>query len=556
MNQEIKVRLCKKSYNPLDDDMVEIIEPDSKYVTDGIGQNFKYWTSRNPVFISAQTGMGKNTFVENVLIEDALQNNYRILIISNRVASNRQQKERIAKVTGCEVYLEDYTPKGLDKIELFGNIRIMTYQKLGNSLSTFSANEYSIVVFDECHFFISDALFNNKTNEIFKKSIDTFQNSLRIYMTSTPDEIFSLILEEEKKLMYTLEYALYQNINSYQYFKKILYYNFKRDYSYICTRYFNSKEEILDLIKKDGSEYKSIIFINSKISGKKILERIGSNNAVFITAESKDSQDTDGKIYTEIVNEKKFNSQILVCTSVLDNGINLKDPLLKNIIIFSYDKTEFLQMLGRKRITDDEKINLYLYRGKVEEINAKLSIIKKQCGFINGFNSNPVSFLNKNFTNNDIYKGLFYFNKCQKLCLNELAEKKLCNNKSFLERIIDSLNGGDKEAFILEQLSWIGLKETYNPSSYINYVDPDKNKANFINFLDKYCGIPLLDDELDSFEKEFKILTTAAYGMQEGDRQDRPNYKATKMRKIFKNYNLNYNIKIKDKVSTLVKDVK
>lgn len=556
MNQEIKVRLCKKPYNPLDDDIVKIIEPDSKYVTDGIGQNFKYWTFRNPIFISAQTGMGKNTFVENVLIEDALQNNYRILIISNRVASNRQQKERIAKVTGCELYLEDYTPKGLDKIELFGNISIMTYQKLGNSLSTFSANEYSIVVFDECHFFISDALFNNKTNEIFKKSIDTFQNSLRIYMTSTPDEIFSLILEEEKKLMYTLEYALYQSINSYQYFKKILYYNFKRDYNYICIRYFNLKEEILELINKDNSEYKWIIFINSKINGKKLLEKITSNNAVFITSESKESKDTDGKIYTQIVNEKKFDSKILICTSVLDNGINLKDPLLKNIIIFSYDKTEFLQMLGRKRIIDDEKINLYLYRGKIEEINAKLSIIKKQYGFINEFNSNPVSFLNKNFTNNDIYKGLFYFNKYQKPCLNELAEKKLYNNKYFYEKIMNSLNGGDKEAFILEQLSWIGLKETYDPSLYINYVDPDKNKANFINFLDKYCDIPLSGDELDSFQKEFKTLTTAAYGMQEGDRQDRPNYKATKMRKIFENYNLNYNVKIKDKIFTLVKDVK
>lgn len=121
---------------------------------------------------------------------------------------------------------------------------------------------------------------------------------------------------------------------------------------------------------------------------------------------------------------------------------------------------------------------------------------------------------------------------------------------------MNSLNGGDREAFILEQLSWIGLKETYDASLYIDYVDPDKNKANFINFLDKYCDIPLSGNELDSFEKEFKTLTTAAYGMQEGDRQDRPNYKATKIRKILKNYNLNYSIKIEDKVFTLVKDVK
>lgn len=48
----------------------------------------------------------------------------------------------------------------------------------------------------EVHFFISDALFNNKTGKILKKSLLAFKNSVRIYMSATPDEILPVITQK------------------------------------------------------------------------------------------------------------------------------------------------------------------------------------------------------------------------------------------------------------------------------------------------------------------------------------------------------------------------
>lgn len=56
-----------------------------------------------------------------------------------------------------------------------------------------------------------------------------------------------------------------------------------------------------------------------------------------------------------------FSQRVLIATKVLDNGINLKDPSLRHIVIEAYEKTTFLQMLGRKRQIDThESIHLYL----------------------------------------------------------------------------------------------------------------------------------------------------------------------------------------------------
>lgn len=54
--------------------------------------------------------------------------------------------------------------------------------------------------------------------------------------------------------------------------------------------------------------------------------------------------------------------KVLITTSVLDNGFSIEDDNVKNIVICTDDKTEFLQELGRKRINKDkgETVNLYI----------------------------------------------------------------------------------------------------------------------------------------------------------------------------------------------------
>ncbi|KOA19026.1 hypothetical protein CLHOM_25210 [Clostridium homopropionicum DSM 5847] len=377
-------------------------------------------------------------------------------------------------------------------------------------------------------------------------------------MTSTPEEIFPVILQNEKSLGNTttssLCYINYGN-NAIIKPKELLLYDFRRDYSYIKPKYFNSKNEIIELIKNDMSQSKWLVFVTNKKDGEEFVRQIG-NDTVFITANSKKSKNRDGEIYAEIVTQEKFSCKVLVSTSVMDNGINFKDDILRNIVLFTSDRTEFIQMLGRKRRTDNENLNLYICARDSLYFNAKLYNLKQQIQAICCFKSNRSSFAKQysigSVSGVELFKGLFYFDDNLNICINELAEIKIYNDKLFYESIISELNDGIKEAFINKQLSWIGLEKTYNPCSWVSYVDSDKNKAVFFKFLEYYCDTDLSDKDFYSFGVKFKELANIAYGKQPGDRPDR-NYKEVKMRSFFKRYNLDYDIAVKNKVYTLRK---
>lgn len=63
---------------------------------------------------------------------------------------------------------------------------------------------------------------------------------------------------------------------------------------------------------------------------------------------------------------------------MLDNGVNIKDTAVKHIVISQPNKTEFIQMLGRLRLADYQKVNLYIKLINASKINALADISKKQ----------------------------------------------------------------------------------------------------------------------------------------------------------------------------------
>ena len=165
------------------------------------------WCSEIPVVISAQTGAGKNHFIQNILLpklidENPDQNNL-ILILSNRIALSRQNKYKFAEllveykhnakyITEINEY---YTPKGIDNIYLnFDVVTVCSYHQLyercvrpkrskndPNFVSSIDISRFKYIICDECHFFTSDASFNKDTEKILKKIISQGQNSIRIY---------------------------------------------------------------------------------------------------------------------------------------------------------------------------------------------------------------------------------------------------------------------------------------------------------------------------------------------------------------------------------------
>jgi len=141
-------------------------------------------------------------------------------------------------------------------------------------------------------------------------------------------------------------------------------YSSKPDYSYIDPVYFHKNQNIVDAILCSDKTEKWIIFVTNENDGKDFMARLSGKDvtAVFIDAEDKDNPQTISKEeYRNIVTGEKFTTRVLITTSALDNGINICDKDVKNIVIFSLNATTFLQMLGRKRLSEkDDRVRLFL----------------------------------------------------------------------------------------------------------------------------------------------------------------------------------------------------
>ena len=142
-------------------------------------------------------------------------------------------------------------------------------------------------------------------------------------------------------------------------------YQLERDFTYITPVYFDEWDEIAQAIIQTSSEEKWIIYVSSETDGEILLQKIiqiGCTDAVFVTAKKrKNRKFLEHKVFRQIVKEARFDQRVLITTRVLDNGINLKDQMLKHMVIGAFDKTSFLQIIGRKRkINQDDKLKLYI----------------------------------------------------------------------------------------------------------------------------------------------------------------------------------------------------
>ena len=106
-----------------------------KYLTDFISDEIDKWQPNEPIIISAQTGSGKNHFIQKTLLPKLIDENPNtkdlMLILSNRIALTRQTKIQFAyslvKYAHNAKYSNEiekyYTPEGVDKFYIdFGTV--------------------------------------------------------------------------------------------------------------------------------------------------------------------------------------------------------------------------------------------------------------------------------------------------------------------------------------------------------------------------------------------------------------------------------------------------
>ncbi len=237
----------------------------------------------------------------------------------------------------------------------------------------------------------------------------------------------------------------------------------------LALHFFDEMEELVTAIKEASKTEKWLIFVSSKRIGKGIYKELegyfkDKRQVVFVDADYglKGHEDAMEEV-TAIIQRGRLTTDILICTSVLDNGINIHDPKLCNMAIMADDEVEFLQMLGRKRLdNENEKLHLFLprqnssYFSKREQVY--LDWYWRLCNNLQFHNSDVYPLLEKaSLTMQDIsnchnlIQGIFYVNP---LAMDEIQSKYVfCSEMS--ERL-----QSDKNAFLKEQLHWLGIEYT------------------------------------------------------------------------------------------------
>lgn len=435
-----------------------------KWVSDAIGSKYLTWKDGDIVVIKAQTGTGKSFFIKNILVGYAKANGKRILLLCNRTDLKRQFKIDLMRYNNNPIPMtkdkdgnEIINLELIDKTIEIGNVTIKSYQQYNEELLDMEYYNipidinYGYIICDECQWMLQDASFA-KTRKTTKWLLtNEYPDMIKIFMSATLDELmdtFKQVVDSEEQFHF---------------------YSTKEDYSYLDVKYFNNDKDIITLINNDKSDDKWVVFVTNKDIGSEFKKKIEDSELV-VSGSRNDTR-------TKIVATESFDCKCLIATKVLDNGINLSDERIKHMVIYAWDKTTFIQELGRKRLDIskpiEEKLNLYIHTRFKKSFTTKINNLKKsRYSQIELFEKDPNKF-NRKF-NDELGKvdsQLFYKEKDEdKFIINVLGKKRLKNDIEFFESIAEKFESKDKFTFIKEQLSWLGLLKTFDENNLIEGV--------------------------------------------------------------------------------------
>ncbi|MCD7996981.1 MAG: DEAD/DEAH box helicase family protein [Clostridiales bacterium] len=339
------------------------------YISDIIRRSFvQQLQPSQPVFISAQTGSGKSTLIYETILPLMNERGQRVLILSSRSALDLQIKKQIMNKI-CPELCEQLTVIGISKRNFYGFVAVWTYQSIWGRLQQEPGylKQFGAVILDEAHYFESDAAFNIDTFDCLKSIVEGAHHALRFYLTATPDYVFDEIVAAEFR---ALTLTQRERIGQPDGKVRFLLFDFERDYGYLDVVFFNNKKDIIKRIEEDDSDCKWIIFTSQKEEGKQIFQCLGDKMASYLDSETK--KDESAEVFEFLVDNQKFDKKVLIATKVLDVGVNIWDKKLATIVIDSMNMTDFVQMIGRKRINKNENVKVYIKMPSSQSLGHKL----------------------------------------------------------------------------------------------------------------------------------------------------------------------------------------
>lgn len=181
-----------------------------RYMKDVIGDDYKDWTKGTGVLIASQTGTGKTTFILEKLLTHAAENNKYVVYVCNRKSLNNQMREIIMnnlfgndseikpediRYLIIKTYQECEKNGDIPEIKDFSGMYYDTVEEkfldkyvFGEFFTDLSSDSIMYYVFDEAHYFVSDSLFNENTNQWGVQRLIA-PESVSVFLTATPEPL-------------------------------------------------------------------------------------------------------------------------------------------------------------------------------------------------------------------------------------------------------------------------------------------------------------------------------------------------------------------------------
>lgn len=427
-------------------------------------EEIQQWNPGDIIAITAGTGAGKSYFIKNDLYKYAKRNNKKILMLVHRKNCFDQFKQEIDNDNKSDV------------------IDIRTYQYLEalyRNKKTFDFSEYLYICSDEFHYFISDASFN-KFSDISLDMILSQQNKIRIFMSATGNYMERYIVKRRG-----FEIKEYKLDITFDFIKELIFFN-KDDFFEFC---------IEEAIKNN---LKTIFFIQSAEKAYDLYKKC-KKYAIFNCSKSnKLYKHVDkGKINT-MLKEEKFNDLILITTSCMDAGVNIKDNDLKQIVCDLDDTGTLIQAIGRKRLQlKDDYINLFVKTIHNKRLGGMIRNLKKKIEMAQFFKNHTVreyiTKYDREYDSHHMVYDVMIPNEKDKGTkkLNELMYFKCLLNIAELQAMLHYKKYGYCK-YLAEKLG--RYNEEQNSFDYIIYGEKDL-KMELEQYLESIIGNRLMKDE-------------------------------------------------------------
>lgn len=453
------------------------------YLSDLILDKYKTWNKEFIVF-DGGTGSGKSYFCIHVLGKYAKKHGRKILYLCNRRKLRKQVYGDIKRL-------------GLQNI-----IYVISYQLLQKNIQRGHKYPfYDYIIADECHYFTTDAKFNDYTDVSYNYLIDQ-KESVVIWISATAKVFFKWLVDKNKV-------------------KKANMFRIDKDYSYVRNLYFYQKEEIfaiIDDILQNESDSKIVVFCNSARRMYEMNRKYGDTANYYCSSSSSNKKlkemcgiDEKTKKVKDCISafpdgSITFEKRILFTTTVLDNGVDLKDEKIKHIFSEIFDADSMIQSLGRKRsLNDNDTCTFYIREFQPKAIQ----------GFININNAQlePVKLYKKDYSK--FYQEYGNGKKRRQLKMNRIfysyfAEKKSNSKPEINECRYRKYEQDNNVLFQMKELGYIPVLKNFlgcELSAKSEYISVEVEQIDmFMEYLKSIEGKRLYREDKERIKEEFESI--------------------------------------------------